>query len=175
MYKQHVPVDMVGGCFCLGHKLGTCWSKKSTSAIRSPLYWYLFSTLHSRFKPGWFVDRFGCDFQIIFWSWMKNFTTGTTVSHLSRHAVWKPNLTFVSRTLRPRTNYRRLLITRLSWLHIRFAPSALPVRQGRKLASPSNPTLLRAGRACDAQTLMRMSSIQVLVPFICWAQSLSSI
>ena len=35
------------------------------------------------------------------------------------------------------------LFARLWWLLIRFTPSALPVTKGRKLASPSNPTLLQ--------------------------------
>ena len=45
---------------------------------------------------GLFLDL-GGDFQIIFWWWMIFFSVGTVVSHLSRQAVGKPNLTLVSR------------------------------------------------------------------------------
>ena len=82
--------------------------QKNSSAFRFLLYWYLSWNLHSRFKSARFVHRFG-------W-WLSNnilvvnekFSLGTLVSHLSRQAVWKPNLTSVSKTHRLRIGCRSL-------------------------------------------------------------------
>ena len=112
--------------------------RKTPSAIRFLIYWYLSGTFHSRLKSAWFVHRFR-------W-WLSNdilIMNEKMVSHLSRQTVWKPNLTAVSRIRRLQTDCCSLFSRQsLSRLHIRFMSSALPNTQWRKLASPSKPRLL---------------------------------